>query len=377
MVLLFLQTMQKRKEILEVRNAQFTQDVESEEEEDFEFGHEEGEEESEGENVSGKKTFFMKKYNNENDENEEVEEVEGQAEEVQGRVGGGQVMSKVRNAVKTKKNQQRVLLITSRGITYRYRHLMQDLNSLLPHSKKDAKLDSKSKLEDINEIAELNNCNNCIYFETRKHQDMYMWMSKAPNGPSAKFSVKNVHTMDELKLTGNCLKGSRPVLSFDAAFDSEPYLQLLKEMFTQTYSVPTTSRKTKPFIDHVMSFSVLDNKIWIRNYHIVEAVEAAEAASEEGPKQKKKKTSHLPPISLVEIGPRFVLELMRIFDGSFAGSTLYENPNFVTANNARRLLKGQAAIKHAKRADGKLKREEKLAQVNQDLKPNPIDAIFD
>lgn len=24
-----------------------------------------------------------------------------------------------------------------------------------------------------------------------------------------------VHTMDELKMTGNCLKGSRPLLSFD------------------------------------------------------------------------------------------------------------------------------------------------------------------
>lgn len=259
---------------------------------------------------------------------------------------------------------------------------MQDLNSLLPHSKKDAKLDSKSKLEDINEIAELNNCNNCLYFETRKHQDMYMWMSKTPNGPSAKFSVKNVHTMDELKLTGNCLKGSRPILSFDANFDSEPYLQLLKEMFTQTYSVPTTSRKTKPFIDHVMSFSVLDNKIWIRNYQIIEAVDvetAADAANEGERKTKKSKTSSVPatPISLVEIGPRFVLELIRIFDGSFAGSTLYENPHFVTANNARRLLKGQAAIKHARRADGKMKREEKLQQVKDFSKPNPIDAIFD
>ena len=39
--------------------------------------------------------------------------------------------------------------------------------------------------------------------------------------------------MDELKLTGNCLKGSRPLLNFDDAFDSEPHWQLLKEMFFQ------------------------------------------------------------------------------------------------------------------------------------------------
>lgn len=33
--------------------------------------------------------------------------------------------------------------------------------------------------------------------------------AKAPDGPTAKFLVLNVHTMDELKLTGNHLKGSR------------------------------------------------------------------------------------------------------------------------------------------------------------------------
>ena len=67
-------------------------------------------------------------------------------------------------------NRQRTLLISSRGVNYRYRHLMLDLNLLLPHTKKDAKIDSKTRLEDINEVAELNNCNNCIYFEMRKHQ---------------------------------------------------------------------------------------------------------------------------------------------------------------------------------------------------------------
>lgn len=42
-----------------------------------------------------------------------------------------------------------------------------------------------------------------------------------------------VHTMDELRMTGNCLQGSRPVLHFDKAFDTVPHLQLLREMFTQ------------------------------------------------------------------------------------------------------------------------------------------------
>lgn len=37
----------------------------------------------------------------------------------------------------------------------------------------------------------------------------------------------------QVKLSGNHLKGSRPVLSFDAAFDDQPHYQLVKEMLTQ------------------------------------------------------------------------------------------------------------------------------------------------
>lgn len=36
--------------------------------------------------------------------------------------------------------------------------------------------------------------------------------------------------------------------------------------------------------------------------------------------------------SLVEIGPRFVLNLIKIFQGSFGGPTLYENPGFKSPN---------------------------------------------
>jgi ribosome biogenesis protein BRX1 len=38
--------------------------------------------------------------------------------------------------LKKKRNKQRVLLLSSRGITHRMRHLMNDLETLLPHVKK-------------------------------------------------------------------------------------------------------------------------------------------------------------------------------------------------------------------------------------------------
>ena len=74
---------------------------------------------------------------------------------------------------------------------------------------------------------------NTLYFEARKHTDLYMWASKTPNGPSAKLHVQNIHTMDELKMTGNCLKGSRHLLSFDKAFDDVPHWGIMKELLGQ------------------------------------------------------------------------------------------------------------------------------------------------
>jgi ribosome biogenesis protein BRX1 len=38
------------------------------------------------------------------------------------------------------KNKQRVLLLSSRGITHRMRHLMNDLEALLPHVKKGSRV---------------------------------------------------------------------------------------------------------------------------------------------------------------------------------------------------------------------------------------------
>lgn len=153
-------------------------------------------------------------------------------------------------AAKRLKNKQRVLLLSSRGITHRMRHLMNDLEVLLPHVKRgaclrfydhwdctnlgvlDSKLDSKNHLHLLPELADLNNCNNTLYFEARRHEDLYLWAAKTPNGPSVKMHVQNVHTMDELKMTGNCLKGSRGLVSFDSAFDDTEWGRLVKELFT-------------------------------------------------------------------------------------------------------------------------------------------------
>ncbi|KAK8633464.1 hypothetical protein V6N13_014310 [Hibiscus sabdariffa] len=97
------------------------------------------------------------------------------------------------------RNKEKVMVTCSHRINYRHRHLMLNMVSLLLHCKKD---------------------NKC-----RKHQDLYMWMARCPNGPSVKFLVDTVHTMEELKLTGNHLKGSRPLLTFSSNFEKDAHLK--------------------------------------------------------------------------------------------------------------------------------------------------------
>ena len=99
-------------------------------------------------------------------------------------------------------------------------------------SRPDSKLDNKSSLHLINELADLHSCSNTLYFEARRHEDLYLWLSRSPNGPSVKCHVQNLHTMDELKMTGNCLKGSRGLVCFDGAWEGEEWGRLMKEVLT-------------------------------------------------------------------------------------------------------------------------------------------------
>jgi len=239
---------------------------------------------------------------------------------------------------------------------------MEDLRTLLPHSKKDVKLDQKDELFAVNEICEMKSCNNCIFFEVRKKLDLYMWLSKPPNGPSAKFLVQNIHTMDELKLTGNCLKGSRPLLTFDKNFDSEPHLLLLKELFIQAFGTPNRHPKSKPFIDHVFCFSIVDKRIWFRNYQIVQ---------QQGERQNKKESNNI----LVEIGPRFVLNLIRIFGSSFAGETLYQNYHYVSPNLKRAETRRPKDFAYKERVTAK-KKFEKRKRALPLLPPKDFGEVF-
>ncbi|XP_006627197.1 ribosome biogenesis protein BRX1 homolog [Lepisosteus oculatus] len=250
-------------------------------------------------------------------------------------------------------NKERVLLFSSRGVDFRTRHLMNDLRTLMPHTKPDTKMDRKDKLFVVNEVCEIKNCNKCIFFEAKKKQDLYLWFSNVPHGPSAKFLVQNIHTLAELKMTGNCLKGSRPLLSFDPKFDKEPHYALLKELFIQIFATPQYHPKSQPFVDHVFSFTIADNRIWFRNYQIIEE-----------------------DASLVEIGPRFVLNLIKIFQGSFGGPTLYANPHFQSPNMHRRMIRLATASRLKDKQKVKELQKMKRIEEKEPLPQDPTDDVF-
>lgn len=159
----------------------------------------------------------------------------------------------------------------------------------MPHSKSEAKMERSKTLTVVNEMAEMKNCNKAILFEGRQKRDLYMWFANIPTGPSVKFLVESIYTMAELKLTGNCLRGSRPLLSFDTTFETQPQYLILKQLLSQIFGVPNHHPKSQPFFDHVYTFTILDNRIWFRNFQVL---------SEDG--------------ALAEIGPRFVLNPVSI-----------------------------------------------------------------
>ncbi len=173
--------------------------------------------------------------------------------------------------------------------------------------------------------------------------------------------------MEELHFTGNCLKGSRPILSFDATFDSAPHLQVIKELLLHVFGVPKGARKTKPFVDHVMGFTLADGKIWIRCYQISETVQSKGKPGEEGedeaepkPKAKGGKETNL---SLVEIGPRFVMTPIVILEGSFGGPVIYENKEFVSPNQVRSELRQAKAGRYNRRSEQGVERTAKKGEL--------------
>lgn len=235
-------------------------------------------------------------------------------------------------------------------------------------------LDAKDDLSVVNDIAQSKSATGCVFFEVRKKRDLYLWFSVTPTGPSVRFHVVNVHTTDELRLTGNCLKGSRPILSFDRGFDDDegaPHLRLIRELLAQAFGTPLGHPKSQPFHDHVMHFGLADGKVWYRHYQIVDKAADAKAAA-------KMLASGEQPTELVEIGPRFVLDPVRIFAGSMGGPTLWNNAGYVAPNAVRAQVQSAHAGRYEGRVADREAREAREARSHDLVLPHdPLEDVFE
>ncbi|KKK18714.1 ribosome biogenesis protein [Aspergillus rambellii] len=326
---------------------------------------------------------FLADADDTSDSEEEEEEQENSTESAKKQLAAG-FMPKTR-----------VLMLTSRGVTSRHRHLLADLSSLLPHTHKESKLDTKKKTAGynllLNSLADLHSCNVIFFLEAKKNgQDLYLWLSRPPNGPTIKFHVNNLHTMAELNagFSGNCLKGGRGIVVFDQSFDeqgplmSKPgseYRGLIREMLRGVFCVPKRGVKgMKPFIDRVIGIFGVDGKIWIRVYEIRES-ESGNKTKSEGNEDGAKpaiKSKDGPELSLVEVGPRFVLTPIVILEGSFGGPVIYENKEYVSPNQVRRDIRVGKAARHTSRRDAQTDRLSKrsgLGLGEGERKPGPLD----
>ena len=161
--------------------------------------------------------------------------------------------------------------------------------------------------------------------------------------------------MQNLKLSGNALKGSRPVLSFSPEFDASDDRRLVKDVLTSVFTVQQGYPKSKPFIDHVLQFSIADDRVWLRNYQVVD-----------GKGDDK--------LSLVEIGPRFCMQLVKIIQGCFSGQTVYVNERYVSPNVTRRAARED----HLRKAQKKRIAKEKSKQREGLAGPDDVfDTAFD
>lgn len=167
------------------------------------------------------------------------------------------------------KNRQRVLLVGSRGIKAKCRHLMSDLAKLLPHHKRETKIEKNQGVRtQLESSCDLKDCENLLYFEQRG-QRMYLYIAKSPEGPTMKFQLVNVNTAEELKMTGNCLKHSRPILSFDKGFETDTGIWgIFKNLAVDAFGTPKFHPKSQPFVDKVFHFGLSNGAIHFRNYQV-------------------------------------------------------------------------------------------------------------
>ena len=127
-------------------------------------------------------------------------------------------------------------------------------------------------------------------------------------------------------------------------------------MLIQIFNTPKNHPKSKPFIDHVLSFNLHENRIWFRAYQIMNQHEEKFTAQDD-----------IEKLLLIEIGPRMTLQPVKIFSDSLGGAALWQNKSFITPNKLRSKGYSDYLRKRDEKADRKKKKTQmKIDAVDED-----------
>jgi len=148
-----------------------------------------------------------------------------------------------------------------------------------------------------------------LYFETTQDKQLDLRLLMFPEGPTIKFRIQNIHTTNELKNHPGHSE-IRPLLSFQNVFEEQPHLRLIKIIFSKLFVSRGTKSYDTPF-DHVVSFSLAENRIWMRVYQVTVP--------------RPLRSKNMKKLALVEVGPRACLVVTKIFADNFERELVLEN----------------------------------------------------
>lgn len=112
----------------------------------------------------------------------------------------------------------------------------------------------------------------------------------------------------------------------------------------------------------MLAFYWLDGRIWFRNYQI-----ADEFVPEKEGKNKNEEV-------LIEMGPRFVMNPIKILSSSFGGTVIWENEAYVSPNAIRALRRNKKSSKYVQRLAAEEARKFR-EQLNQPV-PDELEFVF-
>lgn len=189
------------------------------------------------------------------------------------------------------------LTLSTRSAPVKIRYLMKDIGKLV-EIEEEQKWDLGKDYKELRKLVEISECDSVLFFQSTKRADD-LWMGLL-DGISVLFRIYNVFTIRDCNFPVNPFKDCGYVLMFSQEFEEMEHLKHVKMVVEHIFR----SNEVK---DKALCFFYLDGMIWVRTYKIGEKLE--------------------------EVGPRFVLEVLRVFERCFGGEILYKCEKDVRARS--------------------------------------------